>query len=156
MCGSTEHPCPAPVGEGTVTRADVEAAEAAERQAAAALADRAGDLDSLIRQRTAAEEEAGGLDVRAAADALSALEMELARCQALAGQVESLQTEVEGFAQETARLTEDLTLRQAAASARAEQLAGTGRQLEALAEQIARARGTEASVSARVHAMTET
>ena len=154
VCGSTEHPRPAPVGEGTVTRADVEAAEAAERQAAAALADRAGDLDSLIRQR-AAEEEAGGDDVRAAADALSALETELARCQALAGQVESLQTEVEGFAQETARLTEDLTLRQAAASARAEQLAGTGRQLEALAEQIARARGTEASVSARVHAMTD-
>ncbi|WP_284710480.1 SbcC/MukB-like Walker B domain-containing protein, partial [Actinomyces sp. 186855] len=145
---------PAPVEEGTVTRADVESAEAAEKQAAAALADRAGDLDSLSRQRVTAEEEAGGLDVRAAAGALAMLEAELSERQALAGDVEALVSELEGFARETSALTETLASRQAAATARAEHLDETERQLAAEAERLVRARGAEPSVSARVAAMT--
>ncbi|QPL05859.1 MULTISPECIES: AAA family ATPase [Actinomyces] len=154
VCGSTEHPHPAPVEEGTVSRADVESAEAAEKQAAAVLADRAGDLDSLNRQRATAKEEAGGLDVRAAADALATTEAELSQRQTLAGDVEALAAAVEGFAQETSALTEALAARQAAATTQAQHLAETERRLTAEAERLARARGSEASVSARLSTMT--
>ncbi|ARD42202.1 AAA family ATPase [Actinomyces gaoshouyii] len=154
VCGSTEHPRPAPVEDGTVTRADVESADAAEKQAAALLAERAGDLDSLKRQRADAEEQAGGLDVRAAADALTTTEAALSQHQALAAGVEALSTELEGFAQQTSALTEALAARQAAATTQAQHLADTERQLDAEAERLTQARGAEASVSARASAMT--
>ncbi|GGO96250.1 AAA family ATPase [Actinomyces gaoshouyii] len=154
VCGSTEHPRPAPVEDGTVTRADVESADAAEKQAAALLAERAGDLDSLKRQRADAEEQAGGLDVRAAADALTTTEAALSQHQALAAGVEALSAELEGFAQQTSALTEALAARQAAATTQAQHLADTERQLDAEAERLTQARGAEASVSARASAMT--
>ena len=155
VCGSVEHPCPAEREEGTVTRADVEAVERAERQAADTLTRRAAEKQDLLQQRARAEQEAGGLDVTATATALEQAEAALARRRAEAEPVESLSEAVEGFAQQTAVLTEALAARRATADARAARLTDTAQQLDAEDERLARARGTASTVKARMTAMTE-
>lgn len=76
VCGSAEHPDPAPRADGAVTEADVAAADRALEAADAALAEAEQALAAASEEHRAARERAGGQDVAAAEEALSAVRAE--------------------------------------------------------------------------------
>ncbi|MBD9699285.1 AAA family ATPase [Flavimobilis sp. GY10621] len=104
VCGSTEHPAPAPLGDDHVSPEQVEAAADA-RAAAEAQAQEARDARSALdAERAALVERTGGLDATAADAAVDAAALALAAATAAAHDVETLAQEIAAHDAATAAL----------------------------------------------------
>ncbi|MBW3068890.1 SMC family ATPase [Actinomyces sp. 594] len=133
VCGSTEHPAPAVPDQGTVSRADVEAAEAAQRQADAKLAAQVKTHEALVAEQATARTAAGQSPTAQLAQALEAAQRELDSAQQAAAPAPELESQLADFTSTTEQLREQLAQRRA-------ELAQEGARLDSQFEALARDR----------------
>ncbi|MEU7135710.1 SMC family ATPase [Streptomyces sp. NPDC046261] len=149
VCGSRDHPEPARLDAGHVDRAAEEAALAAYQRADAVREQAAAHLTSLGRDLAAATADAGAAPVTELAHALDALERSLAAARADSTGLHAARETLAAAERECERrrtAQEQARLRIAARTSRREHLE---RELSALEEELAAARGGEESVSRR-------
>lgn len=155
VCGSTEHPHPAPVEEGTVSRAQVEAAEARASQARQCLQDAVLQRQSLQERLEAAVTQAGNQGQAQTSAALQAAQQELATAQQAAQPLKDLEEQSAGFTQATARLAQEAAAAKARNQAAAAALQAQRETLEADAQKVRQAQDGSPSVQARIAALTQ-
>ncbi|WP_103061890.1 AAA family ATPase [Actinomyces qiguomingii] len=155
VCGSTEHPAPAVPGQGTVSRADVQAAEAAQRQADAELAAQVKSHEALVAEQTTARTAAGQASTAELIQALEAAQRELDAAQQAAAPVPELESRLGDFTRVTEQLRDQLDQRRAEL---ARDRARLDSQVEALSrdrERCRTAQGGHDSVAAHMRALSE-
>lgn len=155
VCGSTEHPHPAPVEEGTVSRAQVEAAEARASQARQCLQDAVLQRQSLQERLEAAVTQAGNQAQAQTSAALQAAQQELATAQQAAQPLKELEEQSAGFTQATARLAQEAAAAKARNQAAAAALQVQQEALEADTQKVRQAQDGSPSVQARIAALTQ-
>ncbi len=150
VCGSVEHPRPAPASDEPVTEDEIQAAEAAQVRAAAAERAAAQEASAARTAHAEAAARAGGEAVDALADALAAAEADLASAQVDAARRSVLAAEREGLIATDAEAAAERDRLAAELSAVREQLvaAEAGAELDRAA--VAAARGGFATVGERI------
>ncbi|SDN06860.1 AAA family ATPase [Actinomyces ruminicola] len=141
VCGSTEHPAPAVPGQGTISRTDVEAAEAAQRQADARLAAQVKTHEALAAEQATARTAAGQAPTSELAQALEAAQSELDTAQQAAAPLPELESQLAEFTRTTEQLREQLEQQRTKLAQGRAQLAS---QVEALARDRQRCRTEQA------------
>ncbi|SPT53346.1 Nuclease sbcCD subunit C [Actinomyces bovis] len=153
LCGSTSHPQPAPVEAGTVTRKEVEAAEASAAALRAVLHEAAAHQQALRTKQANAVEQSGGQDLETSKAALTAAQEALDAAKTQAAPLAELEAEVQAFSQQTTALTEGAAAAAARNQATAEALQTEQEALAADAEQVAVARQGASSVAELVDSL---
>ncbi|VEG29941.1 AAA family ATPase [Actinomyces howellii] len=154
VCGSTEHPAPASPEAGAVSRAEVEAAEADQRRADAALAARAKEHDALQAEHAAAQEACGSLSPDDLAVALATAQEALDEAQRAAEPAAALEAQLDEFAHATEELRDRLAEQRTRTAQESAALDAQARALEADRERCASARAEHDSVAARRQSLT--
>ncbi|NJQ01594.1 AAA family ATPase [Streptomyces zingiberis] len=150
VCGSTDHPRPAPRADGHVGRDEEETAHTAYRRADAAREEAERELRSLRDARAAAGAEADGEATTALAGTAERLRGDHARARALATDLPAAR---EALARAEAERERRLAVRREAgqrAAARSSRRDGLAAELRSLDEELARARGGAGGLAERV------
>ncbi|MGR6740725.1 AAA family ATPase [Microbacterium arborescens] len=155
VCGSLEHPHPAPRVADGVTDDDLAAAEA-ERDAAAAEARETGENTARLRaEHAAAAARAGGRGGDELATSLAGAREELAGAELAAERVASLVEQRDVLDRLDAEATEERSRLTAALADARERLAVAGTTLTRLETEVADARGAFATVAERIASTVE-
>jgi exonuclease SbcC len=149
VCGSQEHPAPAPLEADHVAEADLEAAERARAAAEDRLRVAARRADTAAGRVAALTEQVGPGDRAAAESAVAAAESALAACAAAAARVPALTVELAGFDDETATRAGALRQEEAALAATDAALRADRTTLASDVAEVGTARGEHATVAAR-------
>ncbi|MDO4899421.1 SMC family ATPase [Actinomyces sp.] len=153
VCGSTEHPAPAVPGQETISRAEVQAAEAAQRQADTDLAEQVKNHEALVAEQATARATAGQAPTTELAQALEDARRELDAAQQAAAPAAELESQLADFTRTTEQLRTRLEQQRT-------ELAQEGARLDSQAEALTRdrercrtAQGGYESVAAHMHAL---
>ena len=151
VCGGTEHPAPAPRTPEHATAEEVEEAAADRQRAEAALASAREERAQVEARLRAAQEAAGGTDLTAATEALTAAEQDLEDARQAVHVAELRQAELTAFDDETEHLRAHVAREETALAAAEEQLRGARAALEEDRARCHRGAAGAGSVAERVH-----
>lgn len=154
VCGSSEHPAPAPRRSDAVTAHDVEVAEAARAASESALSVASGAVAALRERLRAATEASGGVPPEVAADAVRRAEELLARSERAEAELVRVEAELVAFDERTHALAAEATASGVERAEAAQRLEAARVRLDAAEATVEEAAGTWPSVSARAEALT--
>lgn len=149
VCGSPEHPRPAPAVCDPVSRADLDAADQSSARARQSLEAARGQVTTLQARLTQAEAAAEGRSPEQASAELTATSQALASAQEQAEPRTRLQEELDSLTARESELQQRLSEHKEAAAATAATFASEQEGLERDLEQVTTARGAYASVASR-------
>lgn len=155
VCGSTEHPRPAPLQDNDVSRTQLEAAEARASQALQALQDAVLHHQMLQEHLATATRQADHQDQAATSAAWQAAQQELETAQQAAQPLKDLEAQATGFTQATTRLAQEAAAAKARNQAAATSLQTQQAALEADTQAVRQAQADAPSVKARSLALTQ-
>ncbi|MFI1953744.1 AAA family ATPase [Streptomyces xinghaiensis] len=153
VCGSTEHPRPAPRTEDHVGRAEEETAHAAYRTADGLREEAERELRSLTDALAAATAEADGAATEGLRETVERLRREHAGARAEAAGLPAAQEALERAERERERRLAEQRDTERRAAARASRRESLAAELASLQEELTRARGDAGSVAERAAAL---
>ncbi|WP_030544744.1 AAA family ATPase [Streptomyces albus] len=153
VCGSTEHPRPAPRTEDHVGRAEEETAHAAHRAADGRREEAERDLRSLTEALAAATAEADGAGTEALRETVERLRRDHAEARAAAAGLPAAQEAFEQAERERERRLAEQRETERRTAARASRRESLADELASLQEELTRARGEAGSVAERAAAL---